>query len=247
MVNETHEGKNESFAYEHGKLTYQELTMKDRYSNLEDLPALAETLQVGPFKREYWCVSKEKAGDEIMCGLTGWKVIQQNFKANKGNKQPVEWVFDYIHAPSKQSVYNPLFFGGNLEYRARLKIDISDLSFLFGFCTKESANCRGPLNAIWFSENGLFELNHRPHLLSKNDYIELMRIHHEVLCEKDKKTADISRLLPTDISLILQKSFEHLNGFVSAAEDLGDEIRYEISGQKSMYDLVKDFQKLIQN
>jgi|SRR3989344_9596961 len=244
MTNETHETKNENFAYQHGRLTYHELSMKDRHADLRNLPALAETLQVGPFKREYWQMDNEKSKDVTMCTPTGWKVIQRNFNADEGNKQPVEWTFAWMHAPSKQGIYNPLFFGRNLEYRARLKVDVSDESFLGGFCTKESANYRGPLNAVWFAEDGMFELSHRPHLISKDDYIELMRIHLGVLSGKDKKTADISKVPPAERDLVMQKSFEHLKGFVSAAERLGDKIRYGLLGRKSMYDLVKDYQNL---
>jgi hypothetical protein len=233
-----------SFTHEHGVLTYHELTLKDRIPRTHIVPGNAETLQIGPFKRVYRCIIPGENS-----GITtpmGWKVIQTRIDDYGKESEPVEWTYLWMHAPSEHGIYNPLLFGSNLEYRASLDVDVSDLTYMWGFCTREDSDTSSVHNAIWFDENVMAKLYRRPHLLGKEDYIELMKIHLGVMSGEDKKRGDAS-ILPVEQKISgLEKSLEHLQGFVSAAHNFEDDLTYgKWLRRKPVDQLVEDYQKTI--
>lgn len=239
--------KENTFAYEHGILTYHELTIKDRIMSNRDVslivPEKKETLQVGSFKREYWLMEQALPVPNSSANATGWKVIQTNLKTQE--KPPIEWTYDWIHAPSEHGIYNPLLFGSNLEYRVNLNVDASDIMYFWMTCTKDG---RGEFNEIWFDEDKRASLPHPPNLLSKEDYIKIMQMHLHVFLGKDTKTGNVTKL-PLEMRVFgLKKSLEHLQGFVSAAHSFADEITDDGRWPKrTMDNLIEEYQEGIEN
>lgn len=84
---ETIEMETEPFAYQHGKLTYHELTLKDRFQNVEgQFPKKVEELTVRTFKREYWCeeLPQDLLNEPLFPGQKyQWTVKQSNSKPHE--------------------------------------------------------------------------------------------------------------------------------------------------------------------
>ena len=113
----------EAFAYQHGRLTYHELTMKDRFPNVvikEGEPALVETLKVGNFTREYKVLKGyPKESKTLFPQKYQWVVQQHNSDPSELEKQmapdapgSVFYMCDgNISDPSPTGIYNPMQFG----------------------------------------------------------------------------------------------------------------------------------------
>jgi hypothetical protein len=119
----------EAFAYQHGRLTYHELTVKDRFPDIpvkEGELTLVETLQTGTFTREYKVYGiYPKEHKTVFPQKYQWVVQQHNSNPSTLETEMAPdtpgSVFSLcdgnIVDPSPTGVYNPMTFGNALVTR----------------------------------------------------------------------------------------------------------------------------------
>jgi len=143
----------ESFTYQHGRLTYHELTIKDRFPEVDlefdregyivGEPQKLEELTVGSFRREYGII--RKVPENVITAFPQryqWCIQQYNQTPSEEEKaahpeDPRAYFTTCdcsVEDVSPFGIYNPLNFGLNLERRLSGKglLDTRDIEFAQG-------------------------------------------------------------------------------------------------------------------